>query len=171
LIDVAIVTTSTPSRKTARRANDTNESEICSGSIWTRRRGVIRRRTIECKTAAGIRLELEAYFERLMGKSLRVQVIQPVYGDEAVAKAVASLVPSPIHQAPHGYKQFSRSKKFDKESGVWRFTPFDYGFESQVHIHFRPDWYVEPEPMPLLRSAAGHFTYPATDDEIEETDK
>ncbi len=160
MIDIAIVTTAIRPRKTARRDNDEDATETRTGSIWIKRGDKVRRKTIECVTAAGIRLELMAFFERYLGRTFRAQIITPKHGDRAVAPAVLTLVDATTFDAPHGYDQFL-NRKFKKTG----FTPFDYGQTGVLHVSFRPSWYVEPEPPILLRSSAGDgFTYPASDD-------
>lgn len=160
------MTTAAPPRRSARRDTDDEPAETRTGSIWLRfPSGKIKRRTIECVTAAGIRLELTAFFERYMGRNLRIQVVEPIYADVAVAPAIVSLVAAPIFAAPHGYSQFLRAR--------WRkdgFTPFAYGQTGAVHLAFRPHWYVKPEPPILLKSINGDgFTYPSTDGFDEES--
>lgn len=168
MIDIAIVTTATPPRRSARRDTDDTPAETRTGSIWLRfPSGKIKRRTIECVTAAGIRLELQAFFERYMGRNLRVQVVEPIYADAAVAPAIVSLVAAPVFEAPHGYSQFLRGR-YLKDG----FTPFAYGITGQWHGDFRPHWYVEPERPSLLKSINGDaFTYPSTDGIDDENDR
>ncbi len=160
MIDIAIVTTAIRPRKTARRDNDEDATETRTGSIWIKRGDKVRRKTIESVTAAGIRLELMAFFERYLGRTFRLQIVEPIYADRKVAPAVVELAAAPVFCAPHGFKQFVRSK-FKREG----FSPFSYGHVGELHVGFRPPWYVEPEPPILLRSSAGDgFTYPASDD-------
>jgi hypothetical protein len=163
VIEIAIVTTAITTRKTARRDGDTSP-EIRKGSIWTRRGDSIRRRCLECLTAAGVRLELQAFFERYSGKTFSLQVILPKDADRSILTAIESLVPAQAFDVPHSYRQFGGRR--DKAGCAWRGTPFDYGFVGQLHPDFAPYWAVEAEPMILLKSSAGdHYTYPSTDDD------
>ena len=167
MIEIAIVTTAVLPHKT-RRDTDTDDAfEVRKGSIWVRRKEKIRRACLECLTPNGVRLELEAFFERFSGKSITVQVIQPKGFDETIAKAIVALVSAPVFDAPHSYKKFTGQR--DRAGGAWRFTPFDYGFAGRAHNDFAPAWSVDPEPMILLKSSAGNgFTYPSTDDDEED---
>lgn len=150
-----------PPRSKARRETDAAPQEVRKGSIWIRRRKKIARKSIDCLTANGIRLELQAFFERYQTKTIRLQIVEPVYALPDVAPAVVSLVEAPVFKAPHGYSQFLQRKR--------SFTVFDYGHEGRLHENFRAHWFVEPEPMILLRSSAGDaFTYPSSDDDEEE---
>ncbi len=166
MIEVAIVTPTTSPRNPT--ADDPRTEETRIGSIWVRRQdGSVRRRPLESTTAAAVKLELSAFFERFLDETLKVQVIQPVRADKTIAPAVTALVAAPVHDAPHGHRQFSKGTML--REGV---TPFDYGFAAQAHVHFRPAWYVEPEPQILLKSSAGdHYTYPATDDTEDTEDE
>jgi hypothetical protein len=158
VIDIAVVTPSFSAGK------------MHKGSIWVRRsKDRIRRRCLECLTANGVKLELEAFFERFNGKSFRLQVIMPTGSDRTVAQAIVGLVAAPILNAPHSYKQFQGALK---TSGAgWRGTPFDYGYEGQAHRRFQAPWSVPVEPMILLKSLGGDFyTYPSTDADENETD-
>lgn len=169
MIEIAIVTSSTWARK-PRRAGDTALLVTAKGSIWIRRGEKVRRRCLECLTAAGVRLELEAFFERYKDRSFRLQIVQPKAFDPTIAPAIVSLVPAPVFDASHSYKQFTGKR--DLAGGSWRFTPFDYGFTPRTHTNFQPFWHVPPEPMTLLKSSAGDgFTYPSTDDDEEDETK
>lgn len=161
MIDIAIVTTS--------RAPRAGRIETRTGSVWTKSDDKIRRSCLECLTPNGVRLELEAFFERFQEKSFRLQIIQPKGFDPEIAEAITALVPAPVFTVEHGYRQFSGKR--DKAGGAWRGTPFDYGFEGREHKSFAAFWAIEPEPMILLKSSAGdHYAYPSTDDdEAEDT--
>lgn len=145
-------------------------SEFYKGSMWTATKKRIRRRCLESLTPAGVKLELSAFLERFMGKSIALQVVCPLHTNKPIAAAIAELLPHvPVHVAPHGYKKFGAQR--DLASGEFRFTPFRYDFHSREVTNYTPHWYEPPEPPILLKSLGGDFyTYPSTtDDEGDDT--
>ena len=159
MIEIAIVTPTLYLRPNPRRDTDT-EPVTNLGSIWIKRTSGIRRRSIESGTPRGVRLELEAFFERYTGKTFRLRVIEPQDSVTGMAEAIVALVAAPVHKSPNSHKRFSGS----------RGDPFDLGFSGRLHKDFAPHWAVPFEQPSLLKSSAGdHYTYPSvTDDEDDE---
>lgn len=154
-----------------RHSGNKSGTDYRKGSFWTLRKRGPRRRTLQSTTAKGCKLELSAFLERYKGRSIGVQVICPLHADRAVAAAVLELLPSTkIHDVPHAYTKFIGKRK-SNEPTIFRFHPFEYGFESTAFPNFQPHWYVAPEPQNLLKSLSGDFyTYPSTTDDEGEND-
>lgn len=126
----------------ARPVGAEGEIEERRGFAVVERDGKVQWFVLESTTPGGLRLELQTFLERFAGETIEVAAYRFRAPDsELGVSVVAGLLP--------GIAIIELRQSAVRRH---RFKP-DFGrkFAGQRFERFSPDWYVRPEPMPLLK--------------------